>query len=39
MHWGDMWAVWGTEAELEAEMAKLGEFINRKGITGRSEES
>ena len=36
--WGVMYAVWGTEEELEAEVVKLGEYIDRKGITGRADE-
>ena len=33
--WGVLYAVWGTEAQVEAEMYLLGEFIDRKGITAR----
>lgn len=36
--WGTLYAVWGTDAEVDEEIAHLGPFIDSKGRTGRPEE-
>ena len=33
-----MYVVWGTEDEVDRDVASLGEFIDSKGRTGRPEE-
>ena len=35
--WGRLWAVWGTEEGVDAELEALGEFRDDKGRTGRAD--
>ena len=33
--WGRLYAVWGTEDEVDRDIESLGEWIDSKGRTGR----